>query len=99
MPDNDATTHGYAPQKDRLIKRLNRIEGQVRGISRMVGEDRYCVDVLQQLSAVKAALDKVALGLLDDHVRHCMIAGTGDEAERDQKTTELTAAISRLVSS
>jgi CsoR family transcriptional regulator, copper-sensing transcriptional repressor len=94
-----ATTHGYTPQKDQLIKRLRRIEGQVRGIAKMVDEDRYCVDVLQQISAVKAAVDKVALGVLEDHVRHCMTAGAADEARREQMTTELTGAVSRLVRS
>ena len=99
MTETAATTHGYTPQKDQLIKRLRRIEGQVRGIAKMVDEDRYCVDVLQQVAAVKAAIDKVALGLLDDHVRHCMVAGAADEERREQMTAELTGAVSRLVRS
>jgi len=99
MLDPDAATHGYAPQKDQLIKRLRRIEGQVRGIEKMVDEDRYCIDVLQQMSAVKAALDKVALGMLDDHVQHCMIAAAGDAQRRTEMTSELMGAVSRLVRS
>ncbi len=95
----EAPIHGYTPQKDQLIKRLRRVEGQVRGIAKMVDEDRYCIDVLQQLSAVKAALDKVALGVLDDHVRHCMATGADDEARRAQMTGELMGAVSRLVRS
>ncbi|MCA1587838.1 MAG: metal-sensitive transcriptional regulator [Chloroflexi bacterium] len=81
-----------------MIKRLHRIEGQVRGIEKMIEEDRYCIDVLQQISAVKA-IDKVALGMLDDHVRHCMSTAATDQQRRDDMTTELTAAISRLVRS
>jgi DNA-binding FrmR family transcriptional regulator len=99
MTETEAATHGYAPQKDQLIKRLRRIEGQVRGVAKMVDDDRYCIDILQQMSAVKAAMDKVAVGLLDDHVRHCMIAGASDEQRRDELTAELTAAVSRLVRS
>ena len=64
---------GYTATKEQLNKRLARIEGQVRGVSRMVEEDRYCIDVLTQISAIQAALDKVALGLLDGHTRHCLI--------------------------
>lgn len=99
MDQTDIPTHGYTPQKDQLLNRLRRVEGQVRGIAKMVGEDRYCIDVLQQLSAVKAALDKVALGVLDDHVRHCMTAGTGDEGRMEEMTGELMGAVSRLVRS
>jgi len=91
-----AATRGYTPQKDQLTKRLRRIEGQVRGIAKMLDEDRYCIDVLQQISAVKAAIDKVAVGVLEDHVRHCMIAGATDEDRREEMTAELTAAVSRL---
>jgi DNA-binding FrmR family transcriptional regulator len=85
---------GYTASKEQLLKRLARIEGQVRGVSRMVEEDRYCIDVLTQIQASEAALQKVALGLLDDHVRHC-IDDTG--AERAEKTDELMAAVGRLV--
>ncbi len=86
---------GYSASKDQLTKRLARIEGQVRGISRMVDEDRYCIDVLTQISAVQAALDKVALGLLDDHARTCVI-GAGED-EREGRTEELMAAVGRLM--
>jgi DNA-binding FrmR family transcriptional regulator len=89
-------TRGYTATKDQLSKRLRRIEGQVRGIEKMVDEDRYCIDVLTQISAVQAALDKVALGLLDDHARHCIIEGRGD-GEPEQLTEELMAAVARLM--
>jgi DNA-binding FrmR family transcriptional regulator len=86
---------GYSATKDQLLKRLHRIEGQIRGIEGMVEQDRYCIDVLTQISAVQAALDKVALGLLDDHARHCVIdAAADDQAE---KTQELMAAVGRLM--
>ena len=89
------TEQGYAADKDRIRRRLSRIEGQVRGIAGMVEEDRYCIDVLTQISAVRAALDKVALTLLDDHVRHCVMGAEGDL--RDERTEELTAAVARLL--
>lgn len=89
--------HGYASSKGDLLKRLNRVEGQVRGIGRMVEDERYCIDVLTQISAVQAALDKVALGLMDDHVHHCVIDATGD-AQRD-KAAELMTAVRRLMRS
>jgi CsoR family transcriptional regulator, copper-sensing transcriptional repressor len=89
------TERGYTATKDDLQKRLRRIEGQVRGVERMVDEDRYCVDVLTQIGAIQAALDKVALGLLDDHARHCVIgADPGLQAER---TEELMMAVGRLL--
>jgi len=84
---------GYSATKEQLGKRLARIEGQVRGVSRMVDEGRYCIDVLTQISAVQAALDKVALGLLDDHTRHCVI-GHGASAEQ---TEEVMGAVSGLM--
>ena len=90
-----ATGHGYTATKDQLLNRLKRIEGQVRGIEGMVDDDRYCIDVLTQISAVQAALDKVALGLLDDHARHCVM-GAADE-EQGEKTEELMAAVGRLM--
>ena len=89
-------TRGYSATKDQLQKRLRRIEGQVRGIERMVDEDRYCIDVITQISAVQAALDKVALGLLDDHARHCVVAGHAD-GEPGELTDELMAAVGRLM--
>ena len=88
-------TRGYSATKDQLQKRLRRIEGQVRGIQGMVDEDRYCIDVLTQISAIQAALDKVALGLLDEHARHCVIGGPED-AQAD-RTDELMAAVGRLM--
>jgi DNA-binding FrmR family transcriptional regulator len=88
-------TRGYTATKDQLISRLRRVEGQVRGVERMVEEDRYCIDVLTQIGAVQAALDKVALGLLDRHARHCVI--DGDDAKKDERTTELMAAVGRLM--
>jgi CsoR family transcriptional regulator, copper-sensing transcriptional repressor len=87
------TERGYTATKEQLLKRLRRIEGQVRGVEGMVESDRYCIDVLTQISAIQAALDKVALGLLDDHAQHCVV-GAGDQAE---KTDELMAAVARLM--
>jgi CsoR family transcriptional regulator, copper-sensing transcriptional repressor len=86
---------GYSATKEQLLTRLRRVEGQVRGIEGMVEDDRYCIDVLTQIAAVQAALDKVALGLLDDHARHCVIGGP--EAEQDDRTHELMAAVGRLM--
>jgi DNA-binding FrmR family transcriptional regulator len=86
---------GYTASKDELQKRLARVEGQVRGVSKMVAEDRYCIDVLTQIAAIQAALDKVALGLLDDHARVCVIAG--EDAQREQRTEEMMAAVGRLL--
>jgi CsoR family transcriptional regulator, copper-sensing transcriptional repressor len=88
-------TRGYTATKDQLLNRLRRIEGQVGGIERMVEEDRYCIDVLTQISAVQAALDKVALGLMDDHARHCVVGGP--EAKKEERTEELMAAVGRLM--
>jgi CsoR family transcriptional regulator, copper-sensing transcriptional repressor len=87
---------GYTASKDQLIFRLRRIEGQVRGIEGMVQDDRYCIDILTQISAARAALDKVALGLLDDHTHHCVL-GAETASERDAKTAELMDAVGRLV--
>ena len=78
---------GYTATKEQLNKRLARIEGQVRGVSRMVDEDRYCIDVLTQISAIQAALDKVALGLLDDHARHCLM-GDGQGPGRARRRAD-----------
>lgn len=90
-----ATEVGYRTNKEQLLKRLARVEGQVRGVSRMVEEERYCVDVLTQLTAIEAALDKVALGLIDDHTRHCVVSADGEE--RVEKVDELMAALGRFV--
>jgi DNA-binding FrmR family transcriptional regulator len=90
-----APVRGYTASKDQLQTRLRRIEGQVRGIEGMVDADRYCIDVLTQIAAVQAALDKVALGLLDGHARTCVV---GAESEiQDERTAELMAAIGRLM--
>jgi DNA-binding FrmR family transcriptional regulator len=86
----------YSATKDQLLARLKRIEGQTRGVQKMVDEDRYCIDVLTQISAIQAALDKVALGLLDDHVRHCVIGGAGPGTE-EELPDEMMAAVGRLV--
>lgn len=90
-----AQERGYTASKDELQKRLARVEGQVRGVSKMVAEDRYCIDVLTQISAVQAALDKVALGLLDDHARVCVIGA--EEGRRQERTEEMMAAVGRLL--
>jgi DNA-binding FrmR family transcriptional regulator len=88
-------TRGYSASKDQLLKRLRRVEGQIRGIEGMVQDDRYCIDVLTQISAVQAALDKVALGLLDQHAAHCVIGAP--EEDQAAKTEELMAAVARLM--
>jgi DNA-binding FrmR family transcriptional regulator len=85
---------GYSASKDDLLKRLARVEGQVRGVSRMVDDERYCIDVVTQINAVRAALDKIALGLVDDHVRHCL----KDTRRADQDADELINAVARMLS-
>ena len=91
---------GYSDDKELVLKRLRRIEGQIRGLQRMVDEDTYCIDVLTQISAATGALESVALELLDDHLAHCVreaVASGGPEA--DAKVAEASAAIARLVRS
>ena len=89
-------THGYSEKKDAVQKRLRRIEGQVRGVEKMVEEDRYCIDVVTQVSAIQAALDKVALELLSDHgSAHCVAGAEG--GDQQEMTDELMAAVRRLV--
>ena len=91
---------GYSLSKDDLLRRLRRIEGQARGITTMVEEDRYCIDVLTQISAIRSALESVAVGLVDEHVRHCVadaITAGGDEGSA--RIDEATAAIARLIKS
>ena len=92
---------GYTINKDDYARRLARIEGQVRGLRRMIAEDQYCIDVLTQVNAVSAALKGVALGLLDEHVRHCVreAGEAGDEVTADRMVTEATRAIERLIRS
>ena len=103
MTDNaevQVTAPGYSGDKEQILKRLRRIEGQVRGLQRMVEGDRYCIDILGQVSAATAALQSVALLLLDEHLAHCVtnaVKAGGDEAET--KLAEASAAISRLVRS
>jgi DNA-binding FrmR family transcriptional regulator len=87
---------GYEPHREQIQGRLRRIEGQVRGLQRMVDEDRYCIDVLTQVSAVKAALDGVALLLLRDHTSHC-VADAIEAGQGDEKIRELSEAVERLV--
>ena len=97
MPTSQTPGRGYAASKDQLLARLARIEGQVRGVAGMVREDRYCIDVLTQVSAIQAALDKVALGLLDGHARVCMShEGHGMNATGAQ-VDELMGAVGRLL--
>jgi DNA-binding FrmR family transcriptional regulator len=92
-----APTRGYTASKDQLLKRLSRVEGQVRGVASMVEDDRYCIDVLTQISAVQAALDKIALGLLDGHARHCL-AGEGEgPADPREQADELMGAVGRML--
>jgi DNA-binding FrmR family transcriptional regulator len=93
-----APTRGYTATKDELLARLARVEGQVRGVTRMVVDDRYCIDVLTQISAIQAALDKTALGLLDEHARHCLLGEGGGPDGPDAQADELMAAVGRLVS-
>ena len=90
-------TRGYTTTKDQLLDRLARIEGQVRGVAKMVDEDRYCIDVVTQINAARAALDKVALGLLDGHVRHCLVGGHGGPTDPDDQAEELMGAVGRLL--
>jgi len=93
-----AADYGYVPQKADLQKRLARIEGQVRGVARMVEDERYCIDVLTQLAAVQTALEAVGLKVLDEHVRHCVARAlaSGDSAEAEAKADELLAAVQRF---
>ena len=88
-------TPGYIDDKEDLVKRLRRIGGQVGGLERMVDEERPCVDILTQVSAVRAALDGLAIALLDDHARHCMLEA--NEEDRDARATEMMEAVGRLI--
>jgi DNA-binding FrmR family transcriptional regulator len=92
---SETTTHGYTAKKDAVLKRLRRIEGQVRGVEGMVEENRYCIDVVTQVTAIQAALDKVALELLSDHAAHCVAGAEG--GEQAERTEELMAAVRRLL--
>lgn len=99
----DVSTHGYATDKEAYLRRLRRVEGQVRGIARMVEEDKYCIDILTQVAAVNKALHAVSLGLVEDHMSHCVVGAareadaTGDPRIVDAKVREATEAIGRLL--
>jgi len=98
MSQVETHSHGYAEDKQALIRRLHRIEGQVRGIERMVEEDRYCIDVLTQIAAVNTALESLAFTILDDHVNHCVAGAlaSGDPVEAEAKSKELLEAVHRF---
>jgi DNA-binding FrmR family transcriptional regulator len=95
---SETHVHGYTKDKDELVKRLHRIEGQVRGIEKMVAEDRYCIDVLTQIGAVSTALESLGFRILDDHVKHCVAGAlaSGDEAAAQAKAEELLHAVHRF---
>jgi DNA-binding FrmR family transcriptional regulator len=93
-----ATDPGYIGNKEQVRNRLRRIAGQIGGIERMVEEERYCIDILTQISAAQAAIDRVSLALLDDHTRHCVV-GAGSAREREEKTEEMMEAVGRLLKS
>jgi CsoR family transcriptional regulator, copper-sensing transcriptional repressor len=97
-PETQSHVHGYTKDKDAVIKRLHRIEGQVRGIERMVEDDRYCIDILTQISAVNTALESLAFKILDEHVRHCVAGAlvSGDEVDAATKIEELLEAVQRF---
>ena len=98
MSETAAHTHGYAADKEALVRRLHRIEGQVRGIERMVEDDRYCIDILTQVAAVNTALESLAFRVLDDHVNHCVsdALSSGDPKEAAAKSKELMEAVQRF---
>lgn len=100
MTTTENATHGYTPMKDSHLKRLRRIEGQIRGLQRMVEEDKYCIDILTQVSAMTKALQSVAVSLLDDHLAHCVVdAARKGGPEAEEKLKEASDAIARLVRS
>jgi len=98
MSETETRTYGYAKDKDALVKRLHRIEGQVRGVERMVEDDRYCIDILTQISAVNTALESLAFQILDEHVKHCVAGAlaSGDAEEAEKKGRELLDAVHRF---
>ena len=98
MSEPETHLHGYVADKAALAKRLHRIEGQVRGVERMIEEDRYCIDVLTQIAAISTALDSLAFRILDDHVNHCVAGAlaSGDPAEAGEKSKELLEAVHRF---
>ena len=98
MSESATSVHGYTKDKEALVRRLHRIEGQVRGIERMVEDDRYCIDILTQISAVNTALESLAFQILDEHVKHCVAGAltSGDEEDAATKTSELLEAVHRF---
>jgi DNA-binding FrmR family transcriptional regulator len=98
MSETATHVHGYTADKDALVKRLHRIEGQVRGIEKMVADDRYCIDIITQISAVTTALEAVAFKILDEHVNHCVAGAlaSGDEDVAAEKSRELLEAVHRF---
>lgn len=90
-------TYGYAANKEQVLNRLKRVEGQVRGVARMVEADEYCIDILTQISAIEAAMDKVALELLRDHTKHCLADPKVGPKDRDAKVEEVIGAVNRLL--
>ena len=98
MSETKTPAHGYVADKERLVKRLHRIEGQVRGIERMIEDDRYCIDVITQISAVTTALESLAFQILDEHVNHCVAGAlaSGDPDEAEAKSKELLEAVHRF---
>jgi DNA-binding FrmR family transcriptional regulator len=90
-------TYGYFDNKDAVLKRLSRAEGQIRGVARMVEEDKYCIDILTQINAAQAAMDKIAIELMRDHAQHCMV-NIKDSDEQKAKAEELVNAVSRMLS-
>ncbi len=98
-PESPTATpsRGYSATKKQLLTRLARVEGQVRGVSGMIENERYCIDVLTQISAIQAALDKISLGLLDDHARHCMRGKSGAPSDPEEQVDELMGAVGRLL--
>lgn len=99
MTDHDHASHGYISDKAKYAARLKRIEGQVRGVQRMVDDEQYCIDILTQISALTSALQSVAIGLLDDHLRHCVADAVRGGTDASEKLDEASAAIARLVKS
>jgi CsoR family transcriptional regulator, copper-sensing transcriptional repressor len=97
MPSTTPAHPGYIDDKDDLTKRLRRIGGQVAGVERMVADERYCIDILTQISAIRSALDRVAIAVLDDHARHCVVGA--DDANREERTAEMMDAFARLLKS
>jgi DNA-binding FrmR family transcriptional regulator len=100
MESTASSHHGYISSKDDYLKRLRRIEGQARGLQKMVEDEKYCIDILTQVSAMTSALQSVALGLLDDHLSHCVVSAAAQGGpEADTKIKEASSAIARLVRS